>query len=64
MKNVLTIALKEFRTFFQTPIGYVILVLFTFLTGWLFFYEQQFFLGVRAQCFCLDEEPCHLLFEV
>jgi hypothetical protein len=29
MRNALVVAWKEFKTFFQTPIGYVILVVFT-----------------------------------
>src|SRR5262245_42814996 len=37
MRNTLVVAWKEFRTFFQTPIAYVILVVFTLLGGWFFF---------------------------
>jgi len=37
MRNTIVVAWKEFRTFFQTPIGYVILFVFTLLGGWFFF---------------------------
>jgi len=37
MRNALVVAWKEFKTFFQTPIGYVILVVFTLFGGWFFF---------------------------
>ena len=37
MRNALVVAWKEFRTFFQTPIGWVILFVFTLFGGWFFF---------------------------
>jgi ABC-type transport system involved in multi-copper enzyme maturation permease subunit/ABC-type uncharacterized transport system involved in gliding motility auxiliary subunit len=43
MRNTLVVAWKEFRTFFQTPIGYVILFVFTGLAGWFFFNVGNFF---------------------
>jgi ABC-2 type transport system permease protein len=48
MRNALTVASKEFRTFFQTPIGYVILFVFTLVAGWLFFYTSGFFTSREA----------------
>jgi len=43
MRNSLTVAWKEFRTFFQTPIGWVILFFFTLIGGLLFFVAGRFF---------------------
>lgn len=43
MRHVLTVASKEFKTFFQTPIGYIILFIFTLVAGWWFFYLGRFF---------------------
>jgi len=38
VNNCLSIALKEFKTYFRTPIGYVFLVIFLVVMGWGFFY--------------------------
>lgn len=43
MNLILTVAAKEFRTFFQTPMGAVILFVSTLMTGWWFFSMQSFF---------------------
>ena len=48
MKNSFVVARKEFKTFFQTPIGYVILLIFTALAGWYFFYAGQFLVAREA----------------
>jgi len=51
MRNTLVVGWKEFRTFFQTPIGYVILFVFTLLGGWFFFNVgagQPFFIQREA----------------
>jgi gliding-associated putative ABC transporter substrate-binding component GldG len=51
MRNALVVAWKEFRTFFQTPVGYVILFVFTLLGGWFFFSigaGQPFFIQKEA----------------
>ena len=48
MRNALVIAWKEFRTFFQTPIGWVILFVFTMLGGWFFFAVGSFFIQKQA----------------
>lgn len=37
MKNALAIAGKEFRTYFGSPIAYIISGMFLFLMGWMFF---------------------------
>jgi ABC-2 type transport system permease protein len=46
MRNVLTIAGKELRSYFASPIGYVLVGFFALLFGWFFytlvsFFEQQ-----------------------
>lgn len=43
MRNALIVAWKEFRTFFQTPIAYVILFIFTAIGSWWFFMLNGFF---------------------
>lgn len=48
MRNALVVAWKEFRTFFQTPIGWVILFVFTMLGGWFFFAVGSFFIQKQA----------------
>lgn len=42
MKHVWTIFKKEFASYFNSPIAYIVITVFLLLTGWLFF--QQFFL--------------------
>lgn len=48
MRNAFVVAWKEFKTFFQTPIGWVILFFFTLLAGLLFFAAGQFFIARQA----------------
>src|SRR5262249_28707382 len=43
MRHALIVAWKEFRTFFQTPIAYVILFIFTVIGGFFFFQIGHFF---------------------
>ena len=37
MRGAMTIAYKEFSTFFKTPIAYIVICAFQILVGWLFF---------------------------
>lgn len=37
MRGAMTIAYKEFSTFFKTPIAYIVICVFQILVGWLFF---------------------------
>lgn len=46
MSDVLTIARKELRAYFYSPVAYVVLVIFLLLCGWLFF--SAFFLVNEA----------------
>jgi ABC-2 type transport system permease protein len=46
MTSVLTIARKEFRSYFQSPIAYIFITVFLVLTHWLFF--RGFFLINQA----------------
>lgn len=43
MYNILTIFKKEFRSYFNSPIAYIFLVVFLIVTNWLFF--ARFFLA-------------------
>src|SRR3989339_1435383 len=43
MKNIWKIALKELKSYFVSPIGYVVLSLFSVLPGWFFFNHAQRF---------------------
>ena len=47
MKTILTIAKREFSTYFTSPIAYVYLTTFLVLTSWLFL--RGFFLLGQAQ---------------
>jgi ABC-2 type transport system permease protein len=48
MKSIITVAVKEIRTYFSTPAAYIILILFLSLTGW-FFTNTLFIDGGRAE---------------
>ncbi|MFH1144493.1 MAG: ABC transporter permease [Candidatus Eisenbacteria bacterium] len=48
MSNVLTIAQKEFRSYFSSTIAYIFMVVFLVLTGLLFFELQKFFVIGQA----------------
>ncbi len=44
MSPTLSIAKKEFRAYFQSPIAYVFITLFLVLSVWIFFFLSNFFL--------------------
>lgn len=44
MSAVASVAKKEFRAFFQSPIAYVFITLFLVLSLWIFFFLSNFFL--------------------
>lgn len=46
MKQIMTIALKEFKDYFISPIAYIVTSLFLIVTGWFFF--STFFIFGRA----------------
>jgi ABC-2 type transport system permease protein len=46
LKNILTVFRKEFLSFFNSPIAYIVITVFLLFSGWLFF--QQFFLAGQA----------------
>ena len=46
MSNVLKIYKKEFKTYFVTPIAYIVISIFLLVTGWFFF--SSFFLYKQA----------------
>ncbi|MFH1612698.1 MAG: ABC transporter permease subunit [bacterium] len=46
MKNILTIFKKEFKSYFNSPMGYIFIIVYLSLTNWLFF--QSFFLVGQA----------------
>ena len=48
MHNVWTIALRQFRSYFNGPVAYIVLVLILFALGALFFFWPPFFLVGRA----------------
>ena len=55
MKKTLAIFNKEFKSFFYSPLAYVIIAIFTLITGYLFynvlswFVEQSFMMTMQAQ---------------
>ena len=46
MKQIKTIAIKEFKDYFISPIAYIVIALFLIVTGWFFF--STFFIFGRA----------------
>ena len=49
MSNVLAIAQKELRSYFASPIGYVIVGLFALLFGWFFYNYLGYFVRSSEQ---------------
>jgi ABC-2 type transport system permease protein len=49
MTNALTIAQKELRSYFASPMGYVITGLFALLFGWFFYAHLSFFVRTSEQ---------------
>ena len=55
MRKTLAIFEKEFKSFFYSPLAYVIIAIFTLITGYLFynvlswFVEQSFMMTMQAQ---------------
>jgi ABC-2 type transport system permease protein len=43
MKNILTIFNKELRSYFNSPVAYIVLMVFLIITGW--FFTSSLFLG-------------------
>lgn len=43
MKNVWTIALRDFRSYFTSPIAYIVIAIFLFIMGWMFFFNLTHF---------------------
>lgn len=46
LNNTLTVFKREFQSFFNSPIAYIVITVFLLFSGWLFF--QQFFLMGQA----------------
>ncbi|HQN19469.1 MAG TPA: ABC transporter permease subunit [Syntrophobacteraceae bacterium] len=46
LKNIWTVFKKEFLSFFNSPVAYIVITVFLLFSGWLFF--QQFFLIGQA----------------
>jgi ABC-2 type transport system permease protein len=43
MNNIWTIARKDFRTYFSSPIAYIVIASFLLIMGWMFFFNLQHF---------------------
>jgi ABC-2 type transport system permease protein len=52
MRNVLAIARRELRAYFDAPVAYIVLVAFLAVTGWMFF----------SQIFLIDRADARVLF--
>lgn len=57
MSNVLAIAQKELRSYFASPIGYVIVGLFALLFGWFFYNYLGFFVRTSEQMTMSGQVP-------
>lgn len=48
MRNALTIARKELASYFNSPVAYIVIVLYLVVTSYFFFYPQGFFIVGQA----------------
>ena len=55
MSTAIAVARREMRTFFNSPIAYIVLCGFLLLAGWLFF--STLFLGGRPRCAASSGSP-------
>ncbi|MBV6479641.1 MAG: hypothetical protein HGGPFJEG_02428 [Ignavibacteria bacterium] len=63
MKNLLTIFRKELRSYFNSPVAYIVIVVFLIITGW-FFTSSLFITGVVTMRNVFDIIPFIFLFFV
>ncbi len=58
-RNVWTIARKDFRTYFMSPIAYIIIAGFMLIMGWMFFYTLSHFemQNMQYQQFNMGKSP-------
>src|SRR6516165_2086906 len=49
MRNILAIAHKELRSYFASPIAYIVIGVFALLYGWFYFNILQFFVRQSMQ---------------
>ncbi|MBS1516897.1 MAG: ABC transporter permease subunit [Bacteroidetes bacterium] len=61
MKNILTIFKKELRSYFNSPVAYIVIVVFLIITGW-FFTSNLFIGGVVTMRNVFDIIPFIFLF--
>lgn len=61
MKNILTIFKKELKSYFNSPIAYIVIVVFLIITGW-FFTSNLFLSGVITMRNVFDIIPFIFLF--
>lgn len=61
MKNILTIFRKELRSYFNSPVAYIVLVVFLVITGW-FFTSSLFLSGIVTMRNVFDIIPFIFLF--
>lgn len=57
MRNVWTIARRELRVYFTSPIGYIVLAMFALIFGWFFFISLVAFNEVSAQAAARPDVP-------
>ena len=48
MSNILAIAQKELRSYFASPIAYIVIGVFALLYGFFYFVMLEYFVRVRA----------------
>lgn len=61
MNNILTIYKKELKSYFYSPVAYIVMVVFLIITGW-FFTSSLFVAGVVSMRNVFDMIPFILLF--
>ncbi len=43
LRNIMTVARRDFRAYFNSPIAYIVITLFLLIMGWFFFFNLSYF---------------------
>lgn len=49
MRNVITIAWRDFKNYFTSPIAYIVIAVFLGIMGWMFFFTLEYFFNQTLQ---------------
>ncbi len=57
LSNIWTIARRDFRAYFTSPIAYIVIALFLFIMGWMFFNNLSYFMSQSMQFQSMGKSP-------